>query len=150
MAHPNIYARQAHVRQLLAEGVDIRGQVRKDLATLYLCSPSAIMADVTAFTRPQTAETPFQSANMRRRIFDRDGRVCQYCGDVAAYEYVIEHIIPAALGGIARPHNLVIACQSCNVRKGRRVWLPRNLDAITREHPEWHQKIVSLHEPRNA
>ncbi|WP_367871163.1 HNH endonuclease [Luteolibacter sp. Populi] len=149
MAHPNIHQRQAHVQRLLADGVDIRGQIRKDLSALYQCSPSAIIADITAFTRPPTIETPFQSASMRRRIFARDGRVCQYCGDVDAYEYVIEHVIPAALGGIARPHNLVVSCQSCNVRKRRRVWLPCNLDTITRDHPEWCQKIISLNESRS-
>ncbi|QYK62627.1 HNH endonuclease [Paenibacillus sp. S25] len=30
----------------------------------------------------------------------------------------IDHVIPESKGGLTEPHNLVIACKSCNSKKG--------------------------------
>jgi len=144
MAHPNINERQAHVKRLIEEGIKIDSSLKRELCKKYSCSGSAIHADIVSITRPKTSETPFQSKSMRQKIFDRDGRVCQYCGDTEAYEYIVEHIIPAAIGGIARSYNLVIACQRCNAQKGREVWLPRNFERIMKDHPRWRDKAVEL------
>ncbi len=119
-------------------------KLKKELAEQYGCSISAIYADIVAIRRPKTKETPFQSAAMRKRIFERDGKECQYCSDTNAYEYIVEHVIPAAIGGVARDFNLVIACQKCNTLKKRSVWTPKNLDVITKEHPEWRDKVLDL------
>lgn len=79
---------------------------------------------------------------MRLYIRQRDGRCCQYCGTTTGRTFIIEHVIPAALGGPALPYNLVIACGSCNSYKGRAVWIPRNLDSITADHPTWRQQVL--------
>lgn len=144
MAHQNITERQNHVRSLLLHGVKMTASVKKELAETYKCSISAIYADIVAISRPKTKETPFQSAAMRKRIFERDGHNCQYCGDTNAFEYIVEHVIPAAIGGVAKEHNLVIACHKCNTIKGRTVWTPRNLDEITRHHPQWRERVLEL------
>ena len=141
MAHPNIDARRERVAALLAEGRDIRGRLRQQLAEEFDCSIAAIRADVTYLT-VSTPHTIHVSAAMRRRIFQRDGHECQYCGDRNAYEYIIEHIVPAAQGGPALPHNLVVACQACNVRKRSAIWIPRNLAVITIDHPQWRHRII--------
>lgn len=56
--------------------------------------------------------------SMRFQIFRRDGHVCQYCGgtppDVAL---VVDHVVPAALGGPDTPDNLVTSCRECNSGK---------------------------------
>lgn len=62
---------------------------------------------------------------MRRRIrlstivFQRDGRLCAFCGSVA--RLTIDHIIPLARGGDNELENLQVLCQSCNSRKGTRL-----------------------------
>lgn len=92
------------------------------------------------------------SARMRARIYTRDGRVCQYCGGVDAPVYHVEHVIPRIMGGPAQPYNLVVACRPCNLRKGRRVWIPRNLDSITQQYPAWRARVLASteHPPRPA
>lgn len=81
---------------------------------------------------------------VRKAIRARDGRTCKYCGTTEAYGYVVEHIIPVARGGNSEPYNLVMACVSCNIKKGRSVWVPRNLAAITADHPAWLMQITAL------
>lgn len=44
--------------------------------------------------------------------------LCVYCGHPA---YVIDHVLPVALGGTKFPHNLVSACGDCNLRKSDRL-----------------------------
>jgi hypothetical protein len=48
----------------------------------------------------------------------RDGNTCSYCG----LECVptIDHVVPRSRGGDDTPSNLVVACRSCNSRKGAR------------------------------
>lgn len=144
MAHPNIFERQAHVKRLLNRGVVFTPVLKSELAARYSCSPSAISADLICFTRPRTKHSIYTSASVRKVVRQRDGKICQYCGTERAHEYIVEHVIPAALGGEARPYNLVMACNSCNIRKGRRVWLPRNLIEITETHLEWRERVLSL------
>lgn len=143
MAWANIDERRQRVKELMDAGTTINTKVRRELAQEFACSVGAIAADLIALNRQQ--DTPiYMSANMRKRIYARDGRVCQYCGSTTANEYIIEHVIPAAQGGIARPHNLVVACVSCNNRKRRRVWIPANFAAITEDYPEWKSRVESL------
>lgn len=84
------------------------------------------------------------SASLRQSIFKRDGRVCWYCGDDQARMYIVEHIVPRRRGGPDHPANLVVACQSCNSRKGMQVWLPQNFEHITAEYPAWQAEVRAL------
>jgi hypothetical protein len=89
---------------------------------------------------PQTGQHILPA--LRRVILARDAETCQYCErQLRPVALVVEHIIPAALGGPAQPYNLVTACYGCNSRKGRRVWIPCNLDTITADHLEWRAKV---------
>lgn len=80
----------------------------------------------------------------RSPIFLRDGLQCQYCGQLDAPSYHIDHIIPRLLGGRTRSYNLVVACAACNLRKNADVWIPRNLDAITTHHPRHRDLVLEL------
>lgn len=53
----------------------------------------------------------------RKRVLQRDGWTCQYCGGVAD---TADHLIPFTVSGDNSVENLVAACRSCNSRKGAR------------------------------
>jgi hypothetical protein len=51
----------------------------------------------------------------RQLIWERDGRVCQVCGDSITWQqYECGHIIDRCVGGSDRPSNLVCMCIVCN------------------------------------
>ena len=66
------------------------------------------------FHRPQVVFT-------RRNLFRRDGNSCQYCGRQFSTENLsIDHVVPRCAGGVSSWSNCVVACLSCNARKGGR------------------------------
>jgi hypothetical protein len=57
----------------------------------------------------------------RRRIFERDGFRCVYCGNVyPPEELTLDHVQARVRGGDRSDGNLVTACGGCNVKKGHR------------------------------
>ena len=52
----------------------------------------------------------------RTMIYKRDGNKCQYCG--ATKRLTIDHVIPKSKGGDDSWENLVVACSTCNTKKG--------------------------------
>jgi hypothetical protein len=142
MAHANILERQDHVKRLLDAGESIMCRQRRLLADQYGCSHHAIYADILFLSRPKNLKTAFPNPRIKAMIHARDGKVCQYCGLEGDGNYIVEHVIPASVGGIADPHNLTIACVSCNMAKKNQVWTPLNLDEITIDHPEWRDEIL--------
>jgi hypothetical protein len=84
------------------------------------------------------------------RIGARDGWECSYCGVeiahlpqhvravgdgfvcVGGFRFgVIDHRVPRSKGGTNDPHNLVLACGSCNSIKGARDEAEFRLEAAT-------------------
>ncbi|MDK2970318.1 MAG: hypothetical protein PWP23_73 [Candidatus Sumerlaeota bacterium] len=58
----------------------------------------------------------------RRNIYIRDGYKCQYCGrKPPREELTIDHVVPRSRGGRSEWENVVLACQSCNAKKGNRL-----------------------------
>lgn len=55
-------------------------------------------------------------APSRSMIYKRDNNTCQYCG--AKSKLTIDHVIPRCKGGEDSWENLVVACSSCNTKKG--------------------------------
>lgn len=53
---------------------------------------------------------------LRQHILARDRFTCQECGSTEALQ--VDHVIPCAKGGNARPWNLLTRCTPCNQRKG--------------------------------
>ena len=79
------------------------------------------------YTRPSRI-----SRSLRARIFDRDGRVCAYCG--SSEDLSVDHILPRSLGGGDEEENLVTSCSLCNSMKGAKsaatiieLWAQRRL-----------------------
>lgn len=63
---------------------------------------------------------------LRRRVLERDGYSCAYCGGQADS---VDHIIPRAAWPADQPGvddltNLVACCTPCNSRKGSKVGTP--------------------------
>ena len=52
----------------------------------------------------------------RSLIYKRDNHTCQYCGSTK--KLTIDHVIPRSRGGKDTWENMVIACSSCNTKKG--------------------------------
>ncbi len=84
------------------------------------------------YTRPSRI-----SRRLRDRIFDRDGRVCAYCG--SSEDLSVDHILPKSLGGGDEEENLVTSCSRCNSMKGAKsaatiieLWAQRRLGENTR------------------
>lgn len=47
-------------------------------------------------------------------MFQRDGRICRYCG---AYADTVDHVVPVSKGGDESMSNMVACCRSCNYSK---------------------------------
>lgn len=47
----------------------------------------------------------------------KQDKICYWCGDNCADNYHIDHYEPLSKGGTHEIENLVIACQTCNLRK---------------------------------
>ena len=57
---------------------------------------------------------------LRAIVRERSGRRCEYCQSQERFSYspfVVEHIIPRALGGATLLDNLAYACAGCNGHK---------------------------------
>jgi len=97
----------------------------------------------------------------RKNIFERDRCQCQYCGKVLPkHELTIDHVIPRSRGGEDTWENLVLACLSCNLRKGNLTpdeaqmsllrkpiapkWLPKLGIRVRKEQLSTWQKFVDF------
>jgi hypothetical protein len=82
-----------------------------------------------------------------RRVYARDGRRCQYCGDTRG-PFEVDHVYPRHHGGEDRLDNLVVSCLACNRAKGARVLRGRTTAArITnyrRERLRWRRQQQPL------
>ena len=114
--------------------------------------------EVIALTRYD--KVPRRSvAFTRRNLFERDRRMCQYCGcRPGTSELTIDHVMPRSRGGRSTWCNCVLACVPCNRRKADRtpaearmrlraepvapVWRPTFSLPIARVRQSW-QKFIS-------
>ena len=61
----------------------------------------------------------------RKNLLLRDNSCCQYCSSTK--NLTIDHIIPKQKGGKDTWQNLIIACSSCNAKKGNRTPFEANM-----------------------
>jgi 5-methylcytosine-specific restriction endonuclease McrA len=55
------------------------------------------------------------------QLIERDGPRCVWCGrELWRRDLTIEHVVPRSRGGHTTPDNAVVACRSCNRRRGSR------------------------------
>jgi 5-methylcytosine-specific restriction endonuclease McrA len=75
--------------------------------------------ETPAGRRTRRARDPIR-AQMRFRVLQRDGFRCRYCGRSGSAPGVVlhvDHVVPLAAGGGSTEHNLVTACEECNLGK---------------------------------
>jgi len=73
---------------------------------------------VVVWGRDRPKSRPHWDTSSYDQVFERDGERCRYCG--AAEHLTVDHVVPRCQGGSDDPDNLVVACRSCNSRKGGR------------------------------
>ena len=62
-------------------------------------------------------------------LVERDGPACVWCGrEVWRRDLTLEHVVPRSRGGHLTPENALVACRSCNRRRGS-----KPVDAYVRE-----------------
>lgn len=62
-------------------------------------------------------------------LLERDGPACVWCGRTPwRADLTLEHVVPRSRGGHLVPENALLACRSCNRRRGS-----RPVDAYVRE-----------------
>ena len=58
----------------------------------------------------------------RKNIINRDNNTCQYCGKkFSANDLTFDHLVPKCLHGRTTWQNVVSACTTCNLKKGRKL-----------------------------
>lgn len=63
------------------------------------------------------------------QLIERDGPACVWCGrELWRRDLTLDHVVPRSRGGHMTPENAVVACRSCNKRRGS-----RPVDAYVRE-----------------
>jgi 5-methylcytosine-specific restriction endonuclease McrA len=110
------------------------GNVLTWLARLRCYSPIGVVSqelvrfDTQLLENPETAGIEYQQGELagyevREYLLEKFGRTCAYCGatgcGAAGVHLQVEHIVPKARGGTNRVSNLAIACERCNIRKGK-------------------------------
>lgn len=82
---------------------------------------------------PATREVAFS----KRNVFKRDNYSCQYCG-ATGQDLTLDHIVPRSVGGLTTWENVVVACQSCNLKKGNRPLVKTSLRLLRKpEKPNY-------------
>jgi 5-methylcytosine-specific restriction endonuclease McrA len=89
----------------------------------------------------------FNSNFSRQAAIKRDRSCCQYCGQkLPAAQITIDHVLPRAQGGGTTFTNCVVACQTCNNKKGDRTPLQAGMVLLKKPtHPSFsnHQSLDS-------
>ncbi len=76
----------------------------------------------------------------RREVLRRDRNRCQYCG--SRKQLTIDHVLPRSRGGKHTWDNVVIACGSCNSRKGNRTPKEAGLSLKTTPKAPMHPAVA--------
>lgn len=89
-------------------------------AIVLLLKEKAAFISAKVIRLVEYIKVPFAKINAMRpsrsMIYKRDGHKCQYCGSTR--KLTIDHVMPRSKGGEDSWSNMVVACSSCNTRKG--------------------------------
>jgi hypothetical protein len=81
-------------------------------------------------------------------IYRRDNNKCQYCGATKAL--TIDHVIPKSKGGKDTWDNLVVACSSCNSKKGDTLLEDTNMTLTRKPKAPINKSMIQLVNTSNA
>jgi 5-methylcytosine-specific restriction endonuclease McrA len=89
---------------------------------------------------------PYQNFSVtkpsRTMIYKRDRNKCQYCGSTK--KLTIDHVIPRSKGGGDTWENMVVACSSCNVRKGDKLLEHTNMKLVRQPKSHYNGLMLSI------
>jgi hypothetical protein len=77
----------------------------------------------------------------RSMIYKRDGYKCQYCSSTR--RLTIDHVVPKSKGGGESFNNLVVACSSCNTKKGNKLLEHTNMKLLRK--PRAPRNMIEFH-----
>ncbi len=101
----------------------------------YICSPTFRMKLPSVIALREFVPMSRRPAFTRFNVFLRDCFTCQYCGaQHHSAELTFDHVIPKSRGGNTSWHNVVTACQTCNMRKGNS--MPHESKMIPLRYPK--------------
>jgi len=80
----------------------------------------------------------------RRNLYRRDNFTCQYCrAKPGTEELTIDHVVPRSKGGRTLWENCVLACISCNTRKGDKLPDQARMSLISKpKKPTWSPQYI--------
>jgi 5-methylcytosine-specific restriction endonuclease McrA len=97
-------------------------------------SPSFKMRLPSVISLKEFVQQSRRPAFTRFNVFLRDRFRCQYCAETfPTHELTFDHVVPRSRGGRTSWHNVVTACQTCNLLKGSR--LPHEVGMHPRRRP---------------
>lgn len=110
--------------------------------TVRYCIPAPDVILLLNYDRMPRYNVPFSRKNLCRR----DQYSCQYCGRRQSGESLtVDHVVPRARGGNTSWINCVLACASCNRKKGDRTPDEAGMRLLASPaHPDW--SFVFRHE----
>lgn len=75
-------------------------------------------------------------------IYKRDDNKCQYCGSTRSL--TIDHVIPKSKGGGDTWDNLVVACCSCNAKKGDKLLEQSGMKLLRQPRQPYNKVLFTL------
>lgn len=75
-------------------------------------------------------------------IYKRDDNKCQYCGSTRSL--TIDHVIPKSKGGGDTWDNLVVACCSCNAKKGDKLLEQSGMKLLRQPKQPYNKVLFTL------
>jgi len=113
----SLWSWQNSIKAVFLERVNIIENYNKEVhsPSLTFRLPSVIALKEYVSVRRNPAFTRFN-------VFLRDNFACQYCNEnFSANELTFDHLIPKCTGGKTTWTNVVSACTTCNLKKGRKL-----------------------------
>lgn len=106
---------------------------------LSIAKPEVIL--LKEFSRVPNRKLSFT----RRNIYKRDKYICQYCyKKMPNGKLTIDHVIPRSKGGENSWENCVLACVSCNSRKGSKSLKQMNFKLLKEPKKPLWSPVVEL------
>lgn len=103
---------------LLKEKAEVLEATENFLRAQDVAIPVPLVIRMVYYVRiPHSTMLPLS----RRTVMARDQYTCQYCGAAPVKaDLTIDHVLPRSRGGVTEWENVVVACRSCNQKKGNR------------------------------
>ncbi len=106
------------LRVRLSTGIGVVLRAKGEAVVLsHACIREIAAADV----EPTQSASASKRLSRVRRLIERDGQGCFYCGEALTEDAAtLEHLVARCLGGPNILANLVLACQPCNAKAADR------------------------------